>query len=167
MMTSAEAFDLPELSSPSRSDAGLYLQATLTDLVDLSLLGKQIHWSVTGPLFRALYEQLDEMVQVWRELSDSVAERAVTIGFWPDGQADAICETDERVRVERGAVEDRAAIRLLTNRLARVAARCRFRMERLGDLDGASQDVVTEVVRALEEQVWMVRAQLPIGEARS
>jgi hypothetical protein len=34
-------------------------------------------------------------------------------------------------------------------------------MDRLGELDAASQDVVIEVVRALEEQLWMIRAQFP------
>jgi hypothetical protein len=33
-------------------------------------------------------------------------------------------------------------------------------MGRLGDLDAASQDVLTDVVRELEKQLWMVRAQL-------
>jgi DNA-binding ferritin-like protein len=33
-------------------------------------------------------------------------------------------------------------------------------MDRLGDLDVASQDVLTDVVRELETQLWMVRAQL-------
>ena len=35
----------------------------------------------------------------------------------------------------------------------------------MGELDAASQDVLIEVVRALEEQQWMVRAQLPHGGA--
>ena len=33
-------------------------------------------------------------------------------------------------------------------------------MDRLGELDAASQDVVIEVLRALEQQLWMVRVQL-------
>jgi DNA-binding ferritin-like protein len=36
-------------------------------------------------------------------------------------------------------------------------------MDRLGELDLASQDVLIDVVRTLEEQQWMLRAQL--GEA--
>jgi DNA-binding ferritin-like protein len=32
-------------------------------------------------------------------------------------------------------------------------------MDRLGELDLASQDVLIEVVRALEQQQWMLRAQ--------
>jgi DNA-binding ferritin-like protein len=33
-------------------------------------------------------------------------------------------------------------------------------MDRLGELDLASQDVLIEVVRALEQQLWMIRVQL-------
>lgn len=40
-----------------------------------------------------------------------------------------------------------------------VSERVRARMDRLGELDAASQDVLIEVVRALEEQQWMLRAQ--------
>ena len=32
-------------------------------------------------------------------------------------------------------------------------------MDRLGEIDAASQDVVIEVLRELEKQLWMVRAQ--------
>jgi starvation-inducible DNA-binding protein len=46
-----------------------------------------------------------------------------------------------------------------------VSERARERMDRLGELDAASQDVVIEVVRALEEHLWVVRAQLPRGGA--
>ena len=50
-------------------------------------------------------------------------------------------------------------MRELTHRIAEVSERARGRMDRLGELDAASQDVVIEVVRALEEQQWMLRAQ--------
>jgi starvation-inducible DNA-binding protein len=36
----------------------------------------------------------------------------------------------------------------------------RTRTNRLGDADVASQDVLIEVVRELEKQQWMLRAQL-------
>jgi starvation-inducible DNA-binding protein len=52
-------------------------------------------------------------------------------------------------------------VRELTGRLAEVAERARERMDRLGELDAATQDVVIAVVRALEEQLWMIRAQFP------
>jgi DNA-binding ferritin-like protein len=34
-------------------------------------------------------------------------------------------------------------------------------MERLGELDAVSQDVLIEVVRELEKQLWILRSSLP------
>jgi starvation-inducible DNA-binding protein len=78
------------------------------------VIGKQLHWTVVGPNFRPLHLQLDELVDSWRELSDSVAERAVSIGFMPDGQAKAVETGSELEPVERTPLEDHAVVRELT-----------------------------------------------------
>jgi DNA-binding ferritin-like protein len=88
-MTTDPGAHLPALSSHEREEVGMHLQSTLVQLVDLALLGKQLYWSVVGAHFRALHLQLDELIESWRDLSDTVAERAVAIGFWPDGQTGA------------------------------------------------------------------------------
>jgi starvation-inducible DNA-binding protein len=150
---------LPPLGTHQREEIGGELQETLVELIDLSLLGKQLHWCVVGPFFRSLHLQLDELIDSWRALADTVAERSVAIGDFPDGQAAALAAAD-LAGVERGPVEDHAVVVTLSERLADVAERIRTRMDRLGELDLASQDVLIEVVRALEEQLWMVRAQL-------
>jgi starvation-inducible DNA-binding protein len=154
------AAHLPPLGVHERDEIGDQLQTTLVELLDLSLLGKQLHWSVVGPLFRPLHLQLDELIDSWRELADTVAERAVAIGFWPNGQAAAVAAGSELAGVERGPIEDHAVVADLTRRLADVTERVRVRMDRLGELDAASQDVLVEVLRALEQQLWMLRAQL-------
>jgi starvation-inducible DNA-binding protein len=147
------------LAAHLRTEAGNELQATLAELLDLQLIGKQLHWTVAGPLFRPLHEQLDEFVDAWRELSDTVAERAVTIGHFPDGQAEAVAKASEFGNLDVGVIEDHRVVFELTRRLGAVAERCRERMDRLGEIDQASQDVLTEVVRALEQQLWMIRVQ--------
>ena len=154
---------LPPLGAHLREEIGRELQATLLELVDLALVGKQLHWSVVGSLFRPLHEQLDELVDSWRELADTVAERAVAIGFQPDGQAHAIVAGSELAPVERGSITDQLVVRELARRLAEVGESARARMDRLGDMDLASQDVLIDVVRALEQQLWMIRAQLDAG----
>jgi starvation-inducible DNA-binding protein len=159
--TSVPAAHLPPLGVHAREEVGRELQATLIELIDLALVGKQLHWSVVGPLFRPLHLQLDELIDAWRELGDAVAERAIAIGYWPDGQADAVVAGGERQRLERGPMQDQAVLRELVRRLAEAGERARTRMDRLGDLDAASQDVLTDVVREVEKQLWMVRAQLP------
>ena len=96
-------------------------------------------------------------------MSDEVAERAVALGSFPDGQADAVAGANELGRVERGAIDVDHALRALARRLAETAERVRGRIYRLGEIDQASQDVLTGVVRELEKQLWMVRSQLPHG----
>jgi starvation-inducible DNA-binding protein len=152
--------DLPPLGAGERDETGLQLQETLVELVDLALLGKQLHWSVAGPFFRSLHLQLDEMIDSWRELGDTVAERAVAIGFMPDGQAGTVARDSAVEAVERGVIEDQLVVRALTHRLVGTVERIRPRMNRLSELDPASEDVLIEVVRALEEQLWMMRVQL-------
>ena len=155
---------LPPLGGHERHEIGRELQATLVELIDLSLVGKQLHWSIVGSHFRPLHEQLDELVDSWHELADTVAERAVAIGFLPDGQAETVAAASELERVEAGAIEDDAVVRELAGRLAEISERMRGRMDRLGDHDLASQDVLIEVVRELEKQLWMIRAQLTDGD---
>jgi starvation-inducible DNA-binding protein len=156
---------LPSIEPHLRQEAGRELQATLVDLLDLALTGKQLHWSLVGPDFRSLHLQLDELVDSWHALADAVAERAVAIGAFPDGQAGTIAARSLSRPLEVGAIEDHAVVRELAHRIAEVSEIARTRMDRLGDLDAASQDVLVDVVRALEEQQWMVRAQLPHGGA--
>jgi starvation-inducible DNA-binding protein len=158
-MASTTQAHLPSLGEHQRDEVGHQLQAMLVELIDLSLFGKQLHWCVTGPLFRPLHEQLDELVDSWRELSDVVAERAVAIGYWPDGQGATVTAGSNLARLERGELEDHVVVRELSGRLADVAERARERMDRLGEIDAASQDVIIEVVRALEQQLWMIRVQ--------
>src|SRR5215831_9501339 len=162
MASTIRSAQLPPLHEPhEREEVGRQLQALLVELIDLSLLGKQLHWTVAGALFRPLHLQLDELIDSWRELADTVAERAVAIGFIPDGQAGTVASHSAVEGVKRGVIEDRAVVRELTRRLAEGAERIRSRMDRLGELDAASQDVLVEVLRALEQQLWMIRAQRP------
>jgi starvation-inducible DNA-binding protein len=154
---------LPPIGGHERDEIGRRLQATLVDLVDLALVGKQLHWTIVGPNFRSLHLQLDELVDSWRALSDVVAERAVALGVFPDGQASAVAQAAERAALSAGPIADRDAVTELLRRVAAVSERTRTRVERLAELDPASQDVLIDVLRALEEQQWMLRAQLGRG----
>ena len=158
MAASAQAAHLPAISVHEREQIGHELQGTLAELIDLALFGKQLHWNVTGPHFRELHLALDELVDSWRILADTVAERAVALGHAPDGQSATIANAISGI--ETGPLADRVVVRELTTRLAELCERVRGRMDRLGELDAASQDVVIEVLRELEKQLWMTRVQL-------
>src|SRR5690349_23919850 len=129
MASPATSTYLPTLELPhEREGVGHTLQTTLYELIDLSLIGKQLHWAVVGPLFRPLHLQLDELVESWHELSDTVAERAVALGFVPDGQASAVAAGSPLAPIARGPLEDHVVVRKLTHRVAEVSERVRERM---------------------------------------
>jgi starvation-inducible DNA-binding protein len=157
-MSTSHATHLPALGAHERTEVGNELQATLVELIDLALIGKQLHWNVVGPMFRPLHLHLDELVASWRELADTVAERAVALGYTPDGQAGAL-SASKLSPIERSELDGQTVVHELASRLADVAERVRERMNRLDEFDLASQDVLIEVLRALEEQLWMIRAQ--------
>jgi starvation-inducible DNA-binding protein len=161
MASLATSSHLPALAEPHERQAISHeLQATMQELVDLSLIGKQLHWAVVGPGFRPLHLQLDELVESWRELADVVAERAVALGFVPDGQVRAVAAASQLAPVAADALETHVVVREMTDRVAQVSEKARERMDRLADSDAVSQDVLIDVVRKLEEQQWMLRAQL-------
>jgi len=153
---------LPAMDGGRREEAVRELQATLVELVDLSLLGKQLHWTILGRPFKPLHEHLDELVDSWRELSDTVAERAVALGLAPDGQSATVADGSGIDPVARRLLDTDGALGELVPRLVGVSARIRTRMDRLGEIDLASQDVLVEVVRELEKQLWMLRSSLPV-----
>lgn len=135
------------------------LQMTLLELTDLALSGKHAHWNLVGPGFLALHLQLDELVDSWRELADEVAERAAAIGVVPDGRAAPVAAATPIDPLPAAPIAPRAAARALADGLDTVLPELRARVERAGELDAVSQDVLIDVVRTLEKQRWMLRAE--------
>src|SRR3954463_6044681 len=105
MTTVPREAHLPALDGHHRGEAGRELQATLVELVDLSLIGKQLHWTIIGRPFKPLHEHLDELVASWRDMSDTVAERIVALGIAPDGQWSAVSADSGIAPVARRLVD--------------------------------------------------------------
>lgn len=136
------------------------LQQRLHALNDLHLTLKHVHWNVVGPHFIAVHEMLDPQVDRVRDMADDVAERLAALGgvaygtpgalveerTWKDysvGRADAIAHLGALDVVYTGLLEDvRAAV------------------EKAGDIDPATEDLLIEQLRDLEQFQWFVRAHL-------
>ena len=138
------------------------LQATLVELVDLSLLGKQAHWNVVGPHFRSVHLQLDEIVDIARLTSDRVAERLATIGAPADGRAQIVAASSELAPYPAGFVSGDQTVKLVTAAMDTITGRMKDRIGRLGDADPVSQDILIGTSDELEKAAWMLRAQLEV-----
>jgi len=149
----------PTLRHEEREAIGAELQAILVALIDLSLAGKQAHWNVIGPNFRALHLQLDELIDEWREAADGVAERAVALGHAPDGRVGTVAARTELDPLPAGAISDRDVVGAFTRLLTDAIGSIRERMDRLEDVDTVTADLLHGVVGKLEENLWMIRVQ--------
>ncbi len=135
------------------------LQGLLVDLLDLTLIGKHLHWNVEGRLFRSVHQELDELVDAWHGLSDEVAERAVTIGASPDGQVETIAGATRLEAVPGGHLTDRQVLKAIGDRLADAVKRTRECLDRVNADDPVTGDLIVRVAATLEKQLWMIRAQ--------
>lgn len=149
----------PSLSEHERHDVANQLQATLVDLIDLSLVGKQLHWNVTGKSFRSLHLMLDELIDAWRLAADTVAERISALGLAPDGRAATVASDSEVKAIHDGPTPDTEVVSELTERLANTIAKVNERRERVGEIDPVSEDILIGVATGLEENHWMIAAQ--------
>ncbi|MEV5985643.1 DNA starvation/stationary phase protection protein [Streptomyces sp. NPDC052051] len=134
------------------------LQGALVDLVDLSLVAKQVHWNVIGPRFRSIHLQLDEVVDSARLHSDTVAERASALGVPPDGRAATVAKGSGIGAVPQGWVKDTDAVGTLVSALGAVIARMRERVEATAEPDPVSQDIFISITADLEKHHWMFQA---------
>ncbi|MGR8007861.1 Dps family protein [Streptomyces hypolithicus] len=138
---------------------GEALQGALVDLVDLSLVAKQVHWNVVGPRFRSVHLQLDDVVTTARLHSDTVAERASALGVNPDGRSATVAGATAIREVPSGWIPDVDAVRILVDGLGVVAGRMRERIAATGDADPVTQDIIIGLTADLEKHAWMFQAE--------
>ncbi|WP_328583698.1 Dps family protein [Streptomyces sp. NBC_00370] len=138
---------------------GEALQGALVDLIDLSLIAKQVHWNIVGPRFRSVHLQLDEVVTTARGHSDTVAERAAAIGVTPDGRAATVASQSAIAPVTDGWIKDEDAVRTLVDALGAVITRMRERVQSTDEPDPVTQDILIQVTADLEKHAWMFQAE--------
>ena len=156
----AQTFTVPGMDAKDAVKVQELLQDRLTSLIDLELTLKHIHWNVVGPNFIGVHEMIDPQVELVRGYADEVAERIAALGTSPLGTPGAIINdrTWDDYSVNRDTVlAHLAALNLVYNG---VVEDTRKSIERLGDLDPVSEDMLIGHAGELEKFQWFVRAHL-------
>lgn len=134
------------------------LQDSLVDLIDLSLVAKQVHWSVVGPRFKSVHEALDEVVADARTFTDEVAERATAIGVSPDGRAKTVASDSALDEASAAFTSDDKVILVIAEALAATITRLRANIAKAGG-DPVSEDLLIGISARLEQLHWMWEAK--------
>jgi len=147
------------LAEADKEITGNALQATLVDLVDLSLIAKQAHWNVVGANFRSAHLQLDELVTTAREYVDQVAERANAIGVSPNGKAKTVVESSGVPDYPDNWQSVEATVAAIVDILSALIERLRKRIDETDKSDLVTQDLLIALTQELEKAHWMWQAQ--------
>jgi starvation-inducible DNA-binding protein len=136
-----------------------HLQRVLVALVDLHVQGKQAHWNVTGRGFRDLHLQLDELVDVAREHSDTVAERLRALQAVPDGRSETVATTTDLSPYPAGLVSVGDTVEAVVERVAQTVEVAREVHDDVDAEDPTSADLLHEIIADLEKQAWMISSE--------
>lgn len=143
------------------------LQATLNDLLDLSMQTKQAHWNVRGPNFRSLHLQLDEIFETTRMAVDEIAERLAQIGVASQGNAQIVAKQSRLEAYPEGFLSVPDSVSHIADRLAQAIRSVREGIETTGEVDPVTEDLLIETSAQLEEHLWMVQAQEEVSSSSS
>jgi starvation-inducible DNA-binding protein len=135
------------------------LQPVLVDLIDLSHIAKQAHWTVVGPEFRSVHLQLDEIVATAREATDQVAERLAIVGVVPDGRSGTVASSTGVPDIAEGWLATTQAVGATADAVQAVAAKTRASISDLDGADPVTEDLLIALTTQLEEHLWMLNAQ--------
>ena len=141
----------------------MLLNNTVADLFDLYARTKQAHWNLRGQSFFALHKLLDEFAGITQEHIDSAAERATALGGIVEGTLRDTVKHSRLKRKEEPA--SKSGQRDWIRELADVHAACgnhvRSAIKKLTDEDDfGTADLLTDVVRDLDKQLWILEAHL-------
>lgn len=155
---------LADAANVREADRALFvaeaLQATLVDLIAISLQAKHLHWNVFGRHFKTVHEHLDELTDVLRDHADEIAERMAAMGTSPDGRAMTVTHGTNLVGAPDGFLPDRQVVETIVHNLELATRQIRGRFEAVGEVDLVSQDLLVQAVAALEKQLWMFTQML-------
>jgi starvation-inducible DNA-binding protein len=149
--------DIRQFEAPSSLTHNM--QEVLVDLVELHLQGKQAHWNLIGTNFRDLHLQLDEIVDIAREASDTIAERMRALNAVPDGRSDTVAASTTLPAFPPDERNTTETVDLVTNRIYATVSTIRRVHDAVDAVDPSTSDLLHEIIDALEKQAWMIKSE--------
>ncbi len=149
--------DIRQFQAPSSLTHNL--QEVLVDLVELHLQGKQAHWNLIGTNFRDLHLQLDEIVDIAREASDTIAERMRALDAVPDGRSDTVAASTTLPAFPPDEQNTTETVDLVTNRIYATVSTIRRVHDAVDAVDPSTSYLLHEIIDSLEKQAWMIKSE--------
>jgi len=121
--------------------------------------GKQAHWNVVGTNFRDLHLQLDELVDLAREASDTIAERMRALDAVPDGRSDTVVATTSLPPFPAQERSTTDVVGRITNRIYATVNTIRTVRDAIDSDDPTTADILHTQIHALEKLAWLIKSE--------
>jgi len=154
------SYTVPGLSPGAGTRVADQLQKRLVSLVDLSLTLKHIHWNVVGPSFIGVHEMLDPQYHGVVAMVDDLAERIATLGGVPSALPHRIEQDRSWDDYSLDRADALAHLGALDVVYVGVITDQRAAIERVGEDDPISEDLLVSQCAQLERFHWFVRSHL-------
>jgi starvation-inducible DNA-binding protein len=135
------------------------LQRVLVDLIELHLQGKQAHWNVVGTNFRDLHLQLDDIVDIARDASDTIAERIRALNAVPDGRSDTVTASTTLPALPPAEQTTTVTVDFITTAIYAAVHTLRTVHDDVDTADPSSADLLHTIIDALEKAAWMLKSE--------
>ncbi|HTT32924.1 MAG TPA: DNA starvation/stationary phase protection protein Dps [Methylomirabilota bacterium] len=137
------------------------INARLADSVDLYSQIKWAHWNVKGSDFIQLHELFDSVAGHVLEQTDTIAERAVTLGGVANGTVREAAAKSGLKEADLSASDGQSQLKWLVHNVAHHANALREAVQQAGDLgDDITVDMFTSLTRELDKDLWFLEAHL-------
>lgn len=149
---------IPPMSPDTATRMQALLQPALTDLVDLSLLAKMGHWNMQGSIaFVPTHVFMDELVDFARDNYDTVAERIIQLGGYPDARATTVATRSQLKQFEPAPIRPDDVPSVIVPNLQALGRRFQQRCLDAAE-DPVTQNIFIDVAQALGKLSWFWQA---------
>jgi starvation-inducible DNA-binding protein len=137
------------------------LNARLADSIDIRSQVKWAHWNLKGMHFIQLHELFDSVSSHLDDQSDTIAERAVTLGGVANGTVREVAARSGLKEADLTASDGPSMLKFLVHNVAHHANALRTAVDESNDLgDAISADLFTQLTRELDKDLWFLEAHL-------
>ncbi|MFG0335175.1 MAG: DNA starvation/stationary phase protection protein Dps [Maioricimonas sp. JB049] len=149
------------LNEEIRTKSIQLLNARLADAIDLALQLKLAHWNVRGPHFLPLHELFDKITESVGVHADMIAERIGALGGTARASLQSVASNSGLDRYPEDVSSGIEHVKLVASSLAKFGGAVRENIEQASSIgDAATEDLLTEVVREIDQHLWFVEAHL-------
>ncbi len=135
------------------------LQARMADAIDIALITRQAHWNLKGPQFIGIHLMLYNFREQQDEYVDTLAERITQLGGTARGTVQAVAKTTRLAPYPTDIYQVGDHIHALIERYAAFANAIRHNIDEVDEAgDADTTDILTEVSRGIDKQLWFLEA---------